>query len=94
MPLSRAQRVQRIVQKVGEWAGDRPEIKAAALVGSWARQTARPDSDIDFMRLVTEPNYFRSEETWLSEIDWKSIGYKLNRWKDEDYGVVWSRRIY
>ena len=94
MLLSNRRKVQEIVQKVGERVSDRPEISAAALVGSWARQTARPDSDIDFILLVAEPGYFRDDETWLSEIDWKSTGCKLISWRDEDYGAVWSRHIY
>ena len=42
-----------IVQVVLVWAKAQPKIRAVALVGSHARGTARPDSDIDVMaRLI------------------------------------------
>src|SRR5687767_1223031 len=45
----------RIIARVVEWAERRPDIRAVALVGSHARNTATPDSDVDLILLTTQP---------------------------------------
>jgi hypothetical protein len=37
------------------WALDRPEVRAVAMAGSWARGEARPDSDVDLVLVVDDP---------------------------------------
>jgi uncharacterized protein len=64
-----------------------------ALVGSYARGAVRHGSDIDIVLLVGDPATFRSDATWPGAIDWTGAGKYCPRWRDEDYGVVWSRRI-
>jgi hypothetical protein len=83
-----------IVQVVLVWAKAQPKIRAVALVGSHARGTARPDSDIDLMLLTTDPHGFRADTAWVEQIDWHAIDTLPHKWQDEDYGVVWSRRIW
>jgi hypothetical protein len=78
-----------IVTKVTQWAQSHPDIRGAALVGSWARKAARPDSDLDVLLLATDPTIFRAEIPWpeafrLAEAEW---------WHDVDYGPVWSRHV-
>jgi len=85
---------ERIVQIISEWVITRPTIHAAALVGSQARGVARPDSDIDLVLLVTDPEKFRVDTGWLQEIGWTQIGAWPARWTDEDYGALWSRRLW
>jgi hypothetical protein len=63
-------------------------------VGSHARGTARPDSDFDLVLLVTAPEAFRAETRWLCDIDWSRLGAQPARWVDEDYGALWSRRVW
>ncbi|MER3552772.1 MAG: nucleotidyltransferase domain-containing protein [Meiothermus sp.] len=82
--------VEATLERIPVWAKARPDVRAIALVGSWARGTARPDSDMDLMLLVDEPELFRREMAWLEEI---SIS-KPKRWQDEDYGAAWSRRVF
>ena len=85
---------QRIVQIVLEWAKAQPTICAVALVGSHARGTARADSDIDLIVLTTDPQCFRADTAWLRAIDWNVIAARPAEWQDEDYGVLWSRRMW
>jgi Streptomycin adenylyltransferase len=85
---------ERIIQTIAAWAKTRPAIQAAALVGSQARGVARPDSDIDIVLLVTAPETFRVDTGWLHEIGWNLIGARPARWVDEDYGALWSRRLW
>jgi hypothetical protein len=84
----------RIIQTIAAWVKTRPEIQAAALVGSHARGVARPDSDIDLVLLVTAPETFRLDAAWPHEINWNLIGTRPARWIDEDYGALWSRRLW
>jgi hypothetical protein len=92
MKLS-ADRVGSILAEVVRWATRRNNISAVALVGSWARGTARADSDIDLILLSPAPLWFRQNDCWLSEIDWRSIGSTIAAWRDADYGIVWSRHL-
>jgi hypothetical protein len=43
------------------------------------------------MLLVPEPQTFRSDEHWLSEIDW--AGGRVADWRDAEYGLAWSRHV-
>ena len=82
-----------ILSRVVEWAESRSNIMAVALVGSWARGTAREYSDIDLMFLTPDATEYRNEKEWMQEIGWEVLGSKVDSWEDRDYGLVWSRHI-
>jgi uncharacterized protein len=86
-------RVAGILKILTEWARLRRDIRAAALVGSHARDEARLDSDVDLVFLSRKPDTFR-DAAWLMSIDWSQAGVHLNKWADEEYGIVWSRRAW
>jgi uncharacterized protein len=88
------EKVNLILEEVAQWASHRTDISAAALVGSWARGAARVDSDIDLMFLVANPASFRQDEEWINEIQWAVVDAEIDDWKDQDYGVIWSRHVY
>jgi uncharacterized protein len=88
------QRAECIVQAVLRWAIGRNDIRGVAFVGSHARGTARPESDIDLVILAEMPEAFRTDPSWLKSIDWRAVPTGVSRWEDEDYGAVWSRRIW
>jgi hypothetical protein len=83
--------VDRVLSPITAWARSRADILGLAIVGSWARGTARPDSDIDLVLLVPEPLSFRYDEQWLGEIAWRDA--RVSQWRDADYGKVWSRHV-
>jgi uncharacterized protein len=87
-------RADRIAQIIVNWARAERKICAVALIGSRARGTARADSDIDLVVLTTDPQFFRADASWLHALDWSAIGARQVEWRDEDYGVLWSRRIW
>jgi uncharacterized protein len=64
------------------------------LVGSHARGAARPESDIDLVLLASDSLAFRADTAWLDAIDWNAVGARPVKWQDEDYGVLWSRRVW
>jgi uncharacterized protein len=71
----------------------RADIRGVALIGSRATWKSRAHSDIDLVLLTTDPGGFRSDLSWVGAIDWLDLATADLRWSDEDYGVVWSRRI-
>jgi uncharacterized protein len=82
-----------ILRIVTEWAKAQENVHGLALVGSHARNAARPDSDIDLVLLAQNPSGFRNA-AWLTTIEWSRAGIHPVRWSDEEYGVVWSRRTW
>jgi predicted nucleotidyltransferase len=45
-----------------QWAAERCDILALAVIGSHARGTARPDSDVDVVIIVDDPaKYWESQ---------------------------------
>jgi hypothetical protein len=89
-----SQPIDRILQAILPWATSQQDIRGLALVGSHARGAARQDSDIDLVLLVAAPETFRSDISWIEIIDWPAIGARVATWRDEDYGAVWSRRLW
>ncbi len=90
---SRIGRVESLLKAILAWAGAHDRIRAVALVGSRARGAARPDSDIDLVLLVVDPEEFRADAFWLDAIDWKAAGLSRTAWRDAQYGDLWSRHV-
>jgi uncharacterized protein len=62
----------RIIQIITDWAKAQPTIQGVALVGSHARGSAGPGSDVDLVLIATDPRVFRAETAWLDAIDWNA----------------------
>jgi Nucleotidyltransferase domain len=86
-------RITRILEVLTEWVRSQPDIRAAALVGSHARDEALPDSDVDLVFLSRNPDRLR-DTAWLLSVGWSHAGVQLTKWADEEYGAVWSRRAW
>jgi uncharacterized protein len=37
---------------------------------------------------------FSADTGWLTAIDWSVIAARPAEWQDEDYGLLWSRRMW
>jgi len=85
--------VTRLIESITTWASTRNDIIGLALVGSYARNSAKPESDVDFVLLTSDPNVFRQSFVWLNEIDWSSLGVSAGPYRDAQYGAVWSRHV-
>jgi uncharacterized protein len=68
-----------------DWAAHQPTIAGVALVGSYARGEARPDSDIDVVLLCEEPHAFVAHTSWIH-----SFG-AVERCLTEDWGRMFQR---
>lgn len=80
--------IDNLLRKVLEWAVDRPNIHAIALVGSHARGAARPDSDVDLILLAERPQDF------VANIEWLGTFGTVVRQVVEDWGRVTSVRAW
>ena len=65
---------------------------ALALAGSWARGTARPDSDLDLLVLAHNPEQYRTGPHWLDQIALPPP-FRVLSSKWVAYGVVWSCHV-
>jgi len=86
-------KAQAIIGAVAAWARGRDDVRAVALVGSWARGKPQPASDIDLVLLSDRAGEYRRRRKWLSEIDFRGAGYAITSSRDVTYGVVWSRHV-
>ena len=76
------------LDRVTDWAVHQPTIAGVALVGSYARGAARPDSDIDMVLLCTEPRGFLTETSWIHRFG------EVRTCHTEEWGAVTSLRVY
>ncbi len=85
--------VESIIALITNWARQRPDIAGLAMIGSWARGSARPDSDLDFVLLTERVNEFRRDRDWPDAMAWDRAGFTLESFEDAAYGAVWSRHF-
>ena len=70
------------------WSKKRRDIRALALVGSYARETAKETSDIDLVIITEKP------EAYLTDTEWVRIFGRAIAQKVEDYGKLTSLRVW
>lgn len=58
------------------------------LVGSFARGTARDNSDVDVILITTTPQRYLQDEQWFTTFG------QVVQVQDEDWGLVQSRRVF
>jgi uncharacterized protein len=75
-----------IIDRVTRWAAGRHDVVGLLLVGSCARNAARPDSDIDLVLLTTDESQY-SDNAWAVEL---ALG-KLVR--IQSWGPISERRF-
>ena len=81
----RAAEAQEIIDGITRWAANRQDIVGLLLVGSYARNAARPDSDIDIVLLTTDQTqYFNN--TWANDL---ALGGLV---RTQSWGPITERR--
>jgi predicted nucleotidyltransferase len=73
---------------VVKWAENKPEILGVALVGSYARDQAKIDSDVDLVFLTSTPNELTEGIEWITQFG------EVKSLKLEDWGLVTSLRVF
>jgi predicted nucleotidyltransferase len=76
------------INSVASWASAQPDIRAVALVGSYARNAATETSDIDLVILTNEPARYLENTGWVQQ-----FGHVAKQ-QTELYGPVTSLRIW
>jgi predicted nucleotidyltransferase len=86
-PAGDARPIDSLLQRVAEWASSRPDIRAVALIGSYARGTPGVQSDVDFVVLTTCPEEYVDRDEWIIRLDvGKLVDTKL-------WGEITERRL-
>jgi hypothetical protein len=80
--------VARFLDQFTKWAAAQPDIQAAALVGSHARGSATPTSDLDLVILADDPERFLADWAWVA-----TFGTPVAEGR-EDYGNLTSLRVH
>jgi len=70
------------------WSKKRRDIRAVALVGSYAREEATKISDVDLVILANDPQKYFTNTEWI-----KVFGTAIAQ-KVEEYGKVTSLRVW
>ncbi|MFJ6530611.1 nucleotidyltransferase domain-containing protein [Streptomyces longwoodensis] len=68
LPPERAAEIDDFIDRITSWCGDREDVVGLLLVGSCARGTARPDSDVDLVLLTTDPSRHLLEDAWVADL--------------------------
>jgi predicted nucleotidyltransferase len=80
--------VKDLLRAVVKWAEIQPDILGIALVGSYARDEAKIDSDVDLVFLTLNPKELIDKPEWITEFG------KAKSFEFEDWGVVTSLRVF
>ena len=80
--------VSTFLEAFSRWASARPDVKAVALVGSYARDAADEGSDVDLLILTTDADGYVSDRSWVT------LFGEATECRVEDYGKVTSVRAF
>jgi predicted nucleotidyltransferase len=81
-------KAEKYIEKVRQWACAEDKISALALVGSHARQQARPDSDIDFVIISDDAAQFEKDISWINRFG------PVQSQAKEKWGIVTAIRVF
>jgi predicted nucleotidyltransferase len=70
------------------WSTRRKDIRAVALVGSYARETATETSDVDLVIITEDP------QKYLSTTEWARVFGVVITKEIEEYGKLTSLRVW
>jgi predicted nucleotidyltransferase len=87
-PEARRVEVESLIAAVRRWSRPRPDLRAVALVGSWARKDPRPGSDLDLILLSEDPSRYIEREDWAEELGTDRVTPATAR------GVLSERRLH
>jgi predicted nucleotidyltransferase len=77
-----------LLERICQWGSTQQQIRAIALVGSYARDDAEEHSDIDLVIIAEYPAHFVEELIWIHTFG------EVGNHQLEDYGLVQSVRVW
>jgi uncharacterized protein len=84
---ARTEKVEALVRRLTRWGEGRADVRALALVGSWAYGAPHAGSDVDVLLLTDSPARYTEHDDWLAELG----GVRLVR--TDRWGAVTERRV-
>jgi predicted nucleotidyltransferase len=79
--------VEGVLAIASRWAHHHPDVRGLALVGSWAREAAHANSDVDLLLLTDKPSIFTDRQDWTEDLGAVGITGK------QQWGPVAERRL-
>jgi predicted nucleotidyltransferase len=88
-----AVKVQPLLNKFTAWILEERDIKAAALIGSYARGDANQESDVDLLLLTKQISKYIEP---AGDLRWRWVEQfgEVSRCRVEDWGAVRSLRVF
>lgn len=84
----RIMKIGKFLSSIEKWAREDKNIRSVILVGSYARNEATPESDIDLCLLMKHPSHLIKNHKVLNRFG------LINRTSQEDYGRLISLRVF
>ena len=78
----------KFLSEVSLWVKENPEVVGLALVGSYARGAARPNSDVDLSLLCENANVLIDNQDWTARFG------EIHKTLIEHYGPITSLRVF
>jgi hypothetical protein len=85
----RAVEYNEIVTVVSAWARQQQDIKGVAVVGYWAREEARMDSDVDLVILTERVARHVDDSSWIP----LAVGSEARLIPSQEWGELTERRV-
>jgi predicted nucleotidyltransferase len=83
-----------LIDAVRVWLEGRNDLRALALVGSWARGNPEPGSDLDLIIVANDPEKLHVPDVWLRDIPFATAAFEIDRYVTRRYGNVWSCHVH
>ena len=80
--------IEKLFQNLKSFAEREPVIRAIVLIGSFARGTAGPQSDVDLVVIASKPEKLLNDRDWVEQFG-EACSCVL-----EDYSLVQSLRVF
>jgi predicted nucleotidyltransferase len=84
----RCREVAQLAQTIAAWATGRSDVRAVAVVGSWARNEARMDSDLDVVVLTDRLEHYLDADDWVEH----AVGERASVIREMEWGPVLTER--
>ena len=85
----RAAEYHRILRYLTAWAGAQQDITGIAVVGSWARNEPRTDSDLDLVILTVDKQRYVTDAWWAPG----AVGQHAEVIRTQEWGPLTERRF-
>lgn len=82
-----ADEADQFAHRVVTWAAAEPDTLAVAIIGSWARNTADTDSDLDIILLTNNQERYTRRDDWLAAFGSPPVVRRRH------FGIVTERRV-